>query len=544
MINSPHNRIDFGTSFADFKDNRLTFSVSSRKIRSDIDIMDYLTVFYIYCDPRQIKNVFGSTNYYSRLYGGRQARYQYELTENHLARMAENGIHLSLTLTNHFFDETAYRESWPLLEAYHQKGNSIICTSDDFAVHLKQDFPLYELRASIIKKIDTTDKINRTLEIYDSLTLPMDKNDDDEFLNSIREKQRITLFGNANCAYTCPARTCYLGFSQENFGKPVTSVCSKGKVQRLDMGHVYFNVKKLADMGFTHFKLVPLAPKGSIATCRKLSWKKGYLIKPIKQNKEVYYLCSHPKCGRTWLRFILANYLNLLYNLEMVINLHSFFSVMPTDDNDPLSGIGVYRFQEDRRFPLLLASHNSYTAEQFNRNPCSRIVFMLRSIPDVVVSDYFHRSHFMKWFCGGLKDFIRSPRDGFAKYCRYLNSWSPIIESGHPFVLTYEMLHQRTEETLSELLTFLKVPVDTVFLHEAVQRSSFKAMQAIEKENGMPRRQVEQDDPEGQRVRKGKVGGSADYLDQEDMDYIHHACKFLLTDSSKKLLRHYRLWND
>jgi len=542
-MNPSHNRVNLKESFLDFRDNRLTFSVSSRNIRPDIDVMDYLRVFFTYCDLRQIESIFGSTNHFSRLYGGRPSRCKYELTERHLERLAENGIHLALTLTNHFFDDAAYRESLPLLEAHHKQGNSIICTNDALAVRLKRDFPLFEIKASLIKQIDTLEKINRALEIYDSLTLPMDKNDDDEFLNSIRDKERIVLFTNANCAYTCPARTCYLGFSQENFSKPVTSGCSKGKAPRLDMGHVFFNVKKLSDMGFTRFKLVPLAPKGALEACRKVSRKKGYLINPVQPNKAVHYLCSYPKCGRTWLRFILAHYLNRYYNLGLDIDLHSFFSLMPTDDHHDLKGIGAYRFQNDRRFPLLLASHNSPLSEQFDRDKASRIVFIFRSIPDVVVSEYFHRSRFMKCYNGALKEFIRSPKEGVAKYCRYLNLWAPVVKNGRSLALTYEMLHEDPEQTVGGLLEFLGIPVDTERLREAVQLSTFDAMQAIENERGMPRHLAQPDDPEDRRIRKGKVGGGAEYLDREDQEYIRRTSESLITDTAKALLRRYRLWD-
>jgi hypothetical protein len=543
QMHPSHNRIDLKASFTDFRDNRLTFSVSSRSIRPDIDIMDYLRVFYTYCNTRQIESVFGSANQSSRLYGGRLSRSAYELTDVHLARLSENGIHLALTLTNHYFDEDAYRESWSLLEAHHKSGNSIICANDELAVRLKRDFPLYELKASIIKEIDSLDKVNRALDLYHALTLPMDRNDDDDFLHSLPEKHRIILFGNANCAYTCPARTCYLGFSQENYGKPVTFTCSKGQAPRLDRGHVYFNVSKLADMGFTRFKLVPLALKGAINVCRKISRGKGYLVEPIRRNKAVHYLCSYPKCGRTWLRFILAHYLNNLYDLGMEIDLHSFFSLMPTDDHNDRKGIGAYRFPADHRFPLLLASHHYPNGGEFNRHKDSRIVFIFRSIPDVVVSEYFHRSRFMNRFNGDLKEFVRSPEGGVAGYCGYLNAWATIVADDRALAVTYEMLHRDAERTVAELLRFLDVPVDAGPLREAVQASTFEAMQAIENERGMPDHQARPDDPENRRVRNGTVGGSRAYLDREDLEYIHRTCESLLTDSAKALLRRYRLWD-
>ena len=188
--------------------------------------------------------------------------------------MEEHGICLSLTLTNHFFDEAVYRQSCDLLQRHHELGNSIICVSDKLARRLRQDFPNYILKASVIKNLNTLDKIRAALTLYDYVTVPMDKNDDDAFLEQLPEKRRIILFGNATCAYTCPSRTCYLGFSQEIQGKPVTSKCSREMIPRPTLGLVHFDVNKLREMGFTHFKLVPKESK-QLETIARLYSNKG-----------------------------------------------------------------------------------------------------------------------------------------------------------------------------------------------------------------------------------------------------------------------------
>ena len=214
----------------------------------------------MYTGIEYIDSVYGNTAHFSRLYGGRSFQIERSLTSRHIKELEEYGIHLSLTLTNHFFDEAAYLESRGLLKEHHKKGNSVICVNDELARRIKNDFPDYIVKASIIKNIRTGEMVERCLSLYDHVVLPMDKNDDDSFLQRITEKGRIVLFGNATCAYTCPARTCYIGFSQGIAGKPVTSKCSKEKVSRMDISDVYFNLKKFKDMGFTQFKLVPLAP--------------------------------------------------------------------------------------------------------------------------------------------------------------------------------------------------------------------------------------------------------------------------------------------
>ena len=243
-----------------FKTPGVRFSVSSRHVRPKISIIDYLKIFYMYLDIHQIESVFGSTIFPSRLYGGRPFQPNRSLTDLHIRELEERGINISLTLTNHYFDEDAYNHTRELLERHHKAGNSVICVNDELAGRIKRDFPGYILKASIVKQIDTIKKVERYLELYDLVVLPMDKNDDDAFLRGIKEKERVILFGNANCAYTCPARSCYLMISQREAGKPVTAACSRKQIPRLEMGNVYFDIKKFKEMGFSHFKLVPLSP--------------------------------------------------------------------------------------------------------------------------------------------------------------------------------------------------------------------------------------------------------------------------------------------
>lgn len=258
------NIIDLKSHHRDFKAPGIKFMVSGRQVSADMNIIDYLRVFYIYTNIKRIESVFGNTITPCAFYGGRSFKVQNSFTDKHIHDLEKNGINLSLTLTNHFFSETDYQASLALLKKHHKKGNSVICTNDDLALRIKNNFPLYSLKASIIKNLDTLEKIDRYLQLYDYITIPMDKNDDDQFLQSISDKNRIILFANANCAYTCPQRSCYLEFSQKIAKKPVTSSCSKNQIPRLDMGGVYFDIKKFQTMGYTQFKLVPLAPPSAL----------------------------------------------------------------------------------------------------------------------------------------------------------------------------------------------------------------------------------------------------------------------------------------
>ena len=249
------NLIDVNKEMPIFRLEGLDYTVSGRNLNTfdNVDIMRYIKFEYMYCKTDAIRSVFNHTTDYSPLYGGRKYSVRNALTDHHIGTLKENGIGIALTLTNHFFDEEKYRETLPLLRKHHDPINSVICTNDDLAIRIRQEFPDYTLKASLLKNIDTIENVEKACQIYDQVVIPMNKNDDNLFLHNIPKKNRIILFGNATCAYTCPNRTCYYGFSMRK--KEIQ--CSKRWIPREDKGFVFFDVEKFLGMGFRHIKLVP-----------------------------------------------------------------------------------------------------------------------------------------------------------------------------------------------------------------------------------------------------------------------------------------------
>ena len=41
------------------------------------------------------------------------------------------------------------------------------------------------------------------------------------------------------------------------------------------------------------------------------------------------FVCGYPKTGRTWLRYMIANYLTGVYGIDVDITLANIYSVMP-----------------------------------------------------------------------------------------------------------------------------------------------------------------------------------------------------------------------
>jgi hypothetical protein len=93
------------------------------------------------------------------------------------------------------------------------------------------------------------------------------------FLVSIAQKERITLFGNAGCALTCPERICYRRISETNkklaLHQPLrryltfmfqlglsSDWCSNRLHPRKLKGMVDFDLDHLYSIGFKRFKML------------------------------------------------------------------------------------------------------------------------------------------------------------------------------------------------------------------------------------------------------------------------------------------------
>jgi len=249
----------------------VTFTLSARGKNEKIPILDFLQSYFSSIPLNQIDSVFGFLEA-STLYSGRPFLKR-QISDADLAAMEKNHIGLRIPLTNHFVSKQEYMDQASFLEKYQVKGNSVICTNDQLATWIRRDFPLYQIEASVLKEIDSQERIEEALEIYDTLILPMYLNYNTAFLSAIRDKNRITLFGNAGCALTCPKRICYETISTTNkklasqnpihrnitflfrMGFPI-HWCSNRLHPRKLKGIVDFDLVQLYELGFRRFKML------------------------------------------------------------------------------------------------------------------------------------------------------------------------------------------------------------------------------------------------------------------------------------------------
>ena len=235
-----------------------TFTVSARGKQADYPVFAYLRENYGNLRINEVDSLFGFVEK-STLYGGRQFVGR-ELSDKDVEQLNDAGIGVRLPMSNHVVERKEYKLNQWLLRKYHVKGNSIICTNDDLARWIREDFPDYRLDGSVIKNVKSHKKIAMAMELYDSVVLPMPMNEDLEFLAEIENKDKITLFANAGCALTCPSRMCYASISELNKGRGGEFKCSQPIKDRDMLGMVDFPLEPYIELGFHRFKLLRARP--------------------------------------------------------------------------------------------------------------------------------------------------------------------------------------------------------------------------------------------------------------------------------------------
>lgn len=251
--------------------DNVKYTISARGKKHKQPVKDYFNKYFPNIPLSKVDSIFGFVEP-TTLYSGRPFLIR-QISNNDYEFLKKNKIGLRIPFTNHYVSEKEYKKYRPLFEKYHKEGNSLIITNDNFASWIRKDFPKYKIEASILKEIDSLEKINKAFELYNTIVLPMNVNNNLELLKNIDQKNRITLFGNAGCALTCPDRICYDYISKRTkiLGKTNLMVRSiyyyfsffvkrkwcmhKVRPRKLH-GLKDFDIDKFYEMGFSRFKML------------------------------------------------------------------------------------------------------------------------------------------------------------------------------------------------------------------------------------------------------------------------------------------------
>lgn len=221
------------------------------------------------------------------------------------------------------------------------------------------------------------------------------------------------------------------------------------------------------------------------------------------------YILSFPKCGRTWLRLMVAKVFERHFGITVADSMRLHAS------GSRLRGIPRIRVTHDWK------DRRTMTVDRDkSRFRSKRVVLMIRDPRDVVVSQYFHRTRRKKDYTGTLDDFVRSARGSLADVVAYYNVWAAERERMPRFMqVAYEDLRADTRGELQEVSRFLGLTdVDAETVDFAVDFCRFDRMQKMEREQQFESSRLQArdvTDPLSYKARSGRIGGHREHFTPE-----------------------------
>ncbi len=229
------------------------------------------------------------------------------------------------------------------------------------------------------------------------------------------------------------------------------------------------------------------------------------------------FIISYPKSGRTWLRLLVGKVLCDRFGVDPThmldtLRATSIAGVLPTKFTHDGSGM-----REESNFRAIESSKLQYRGK--------KVVLLVRDPRDVMVSCYFQATKRINVYQGPISDFVRSEHYGIERCVKFYSAWHQNRHVPASFLLVrYEDMHANPQAALKSVLEFMSVrDVDSQMLDAAIEFGRFDNMKKLEA-TGHFKRQVltpgNAKDGESFKVRRGKVGGYADYLSPDDCRYL------------------------
>lgn len=224
-----------------------------------------------------------------------------------------------------------------------------------------------------------------------------------------------------------------------------------------------------------------------------------------------------PKSGVTWLRVMISNVYKKRFGLgegELV---------------------GRSAFHSARRdLPNVFVAMDNFGVPRDDlksRMAGKKIVLLLRDPRDVVISLFFtfaKRSSKIERRSYGVPDsveadgpfaFANNPHYGMIKIIEFMNYWAAAVRlRPETLMVRYEDLKANTEEQFAAVMKFIQPDVMADEIRAAVEAADFDRMKEKEAQGAFGLSILKpgvEGDGESFKVRRGKIGGYADYLTAE-----------------------------
>ncbi len=152
-----------------------------------------------------------------------------------------------------------------------------------------------------------------------------------------------------------------------------------------------------------------------------------------------------------------------------------------------------------------------------------KVLFLRRDPRDILVSAHLHATKRKGNYEGTLSEYIRDPRYGIAKIRKFTDMWFENQWLPESFMtISYERLLLHTEDELTDICRFLRIPWSEESIDKAVLDATIENLREKEASGffiegvGKPKHP---EDIDTYYHRKGGSGGYVNYMTKEDIAY-------------------------
>jgi hypothetical protein len=250
----------------------------------------------------------------------------------------------------------------------------------------------------------------------------------------------------------------------------------------------------------------------------------------VRDHTPVTFVCSYPRSGNTWMRYLLSDVLLQNQGVKTTTELAQPARIIPDYYNDLITA----RAATTSAAGYLIKTHDTiFTLQQrvgVDSDVCQcRYLYLFRTPEDVLVSLF----HYTLW-----ETYIRSNSGGdidlfcleyFPAWIEHVTSYLDAIEDGAAiYLVCYEELLRQPAAVLSETLRWLGIPHTTDTVQRAESNMRFGNLQAMEARSYRG----------GSRIfRRGVKGSGTSELKPDTLSQIRAASKDVMARANESLAR-------
>lgn len=241
----------------------------------------------------------------------------------------------------------------------------------------------------------------------------------------------------------------------------------------------------------------------------------------------MHVFVSYPKSGRTWVRFMVNNYLAQVHNLPVnnVFDVEKLFE-------------GSERHVFWTHFNGAMLFKQPYWQMGFNYkqvlgHPC---LMLVRNFYGTLASAYYHARYRKAIFDGTPSEFVRSPLYGAIKLISHYNQVATLAPAFPRFeVFVYERIREDPAGQLAAILQALQVEVQPDLVGKVVEEGKLPNMQRLAAQPqyaGTVLEELNPDAPCNQHTTTGNNKKYRELFTEEDLQLVARLIDDVLVDKS------------